>query len=348
MLVEEKIIEVVGLKKSHRRTLVLQCDQCNAVYTSTRNLRRSITQKHHYCSDDCRKEALSNGKTRELLDSVFQEKFGGKSPFSSCDVQSKCVESLFVKVGVKHNFHRSDVKEMAKIARSSDISKQKIRNTCEEKYGKKCVFQLKGVREKAVRSTTSEAARRKRKETCLSRYGVEVASSSDEVKLKISIANSRPGVCSQRHETMKKNGSYGKSKTEDEFYSVLCNAFGSDNVDRQVTLPETRWPIDFYVKTIDSYVQLDGVYWHGIGRDVDEVAEHKTKRDVTIHRKMLTDLTQCEWFKANGKILIRITDKEFKAMGISSLKNHVFSGNIDWEVVEERVKKAESIAQEVK
>ena len=74
-----------------------------------------------------------------------------------------------------------------------------------------------------------------------------------------------------------------------------------------------RWPIDFYIKSIDTYVQLDGVYWHGLDRPIEAIAEHRTKRDVQIHKKWLIDRQQVEWFASRGLRLVRITDQEFKA-----------------------------------
>lgn len=110
---------------------------------------------------------------------------------------------------------------------------------------------------------------------------------------------------------MKFRGSYGKSKIEDAYYVKLCETYGIDNVERQVTPEGTHWPIDFYIKSIDAWIQFDGVYWHGLDRHIELIAEHRSKRDVVIHRKWLTDREQDEWFKKCGLKLIRVTDRQF-------------------------------------
>jgi hypothetical protein len=59
-------------------------------------------------------------------------------------------------------------------------------------------------------------------------------------------------------------------------------------------------------------VQLDGVYWHGLDRPIDVIAERRTKRDAQIHKKWLMDREQDRWFVENGMRLIRITDLQFR------------------------------------
>jgi hypothetical protein len=119
-------------------------------------------------------------------------------------------------------------------------------------------------------------------------------------------------ACKKRHETMKKNGSYGKSKIEDLMYQDLIMKFGFEDVERNV-LMNNCWPIDFYVKSIDTYVQLDGVYWHGLDRPIELISEHKTKRDVKIHKKWLTDREQDRWFSDRKIRLVRLTDIQFNS-----------------------------------
>lgn len=119
-----------------------------------------------------------------------------------------------------------------------------------------------------------------------------------------------PEACAKRHQTMKVNGTYRKSSVEDALYEYLCDKHGVEQVVRNVWVND-KWPIDFYVKEIDTYVQLDGVYWHGLDRPIEVVAEHRTKRDVQIHKKWLTDRKQDQWFSECQLNLIRLTDVQF-------------------------------------
>ena len=116
-------------------------------------------------------------------------------------------------------------------------------------------------------------------------------------------------ACKKRHETMKQNGTYRKSSVEDALYDFLCQKYGAEDIERNRYM--NRWPIDFYIKSINTYVQLDGVYWHGLDRPIEVVAEYRTKRDVQIHKKWLTDRRQDEWFAERQLKLVRLTDVDF-------------------------------------
>ena len=107
------------------------------------------------------------------------------------------------------------------------------------------------------------------------------------------------------HKTKKENGTYKTSIHEEKIYYLLSELYSS--VNRQVNIPGTRWAIDFYVADIDRYIQVDGVYWHGLDRPIEVIAEGKTKQDAVIYRKWSTDRKQDEHF---GNRLIRITDKQ--------------------------------------
>lgn len=119
-----------------------------------------------------------------------------------------------------------------------------------------------------------------------------------------------PGIsqqaCKKRHETMKRNGSYTRSSPEDRLYEKLVERF--PRTERQKIVND-RWPIDFYVPELDVYVQVDGVYWHGLDRSIEEIKASNTKRDQTILGKIECDERQNQWFKEHNLVLWRFTDQ---------------------------------------
>jgi hypothetical protein len=134
----------------------------------------------------------------------------------------------------------------------------------------------------------------------LQKFGVTEPFSTPEARVKnVSLETQQ-----KRHETLRKNGTYGSSKPEEECYQQLCEKF--THVERQVRVH--RWPIDFYIVSIDTYIQFDGIYWHGLDRPIEEIAQHKTKHDVQIHKKWLTDREQDLWFRENNLRLVRLSD----------------------------------------
>jgi hypothetical protein len=103
---------------------------------------------------------------------------------------------------------------------------------------------------------------------------------------------------------------------------LLVNQYGESNVLRQVRVTP-YWIVDFYVSSIDTYIQFDGVYWHGLDRPIEQIKESGTFghiRDASIYRKWCVDRQQDKWFLETGKKLVRITDQELKSDSQQALK----------------------------
>lgn len=75
--------------------------------------------------------------------------------------------------------------------------------------------------------------------------------------------------------------------------------------------------MDFRVR--DTYIQLDGVYWHGLDRSIEELMRSKSPRDKVILGTVRRDAEQNEWCRASGTKMIRVTDIEYKMGGIAAI-----------------------------
>jgi hypothetical protein len=183
------------------------------------------------------------------------------------------------------------------------LSFQKQEATCLEHHGVKRGFVRPDVLQRTqVSSHTPQAEARRR--TSLKAW-------HQNRPVDWQNAGNSPEASAKRHETMKRNGTYRKSSTEDAMYAYLCGVYGLDQVQRNVWM-NGKWPIDFYVKPINTYMQLDGVYWHGLNRPIEVIKQFKKPRDVKIYRKWLTDREQNEWFRERDLKLVRLTDLQFK------------------------------------
>lgn len=223
----------------------------------------------------------------------------------------------------------------------SDEVKKQIKETCLERYGvsaatmspncvsARCDGFMSGktiakrdktnIERFGVSNPSSlPEIQQKMQETCMTRYGVRHTLQLPQIIARARAAANSPSARTKCLETLKRNKSYGKSAPEDRCYQLLCDRFGVDDIERQSVV--NHWPIDFYIKSIDTYVQLDGVYWHGLDRPIEVIAEHKTPRDAMIHHKWLTDREQFQWFKNNNLRLVRITDLELKRDGAKVLE----------------------------
>jgi very-short-patch-repair endonuclease len=109
-----------------------------------------------------------------------------------------------------------------------------------------------------------------------------------------------PEIIAKIHQSKKDNGSYGKSIPEDKLYEILCSKFTTEEISRQKVINSR--PIDFYISKINLYVQLDGVYYHGLEWPFKKISDF-------IYFRKIKDEEQSLWFKENNLNLIRVTDK---------------------------------------
>ena len=88
----------------------------------------------------------------------------------------------------------------------------------------------------------------------------------------------------------------------------MITLFNINDIIRQITI--NGWSIDFYIISIDTYVQFDGTYWHGLNRSIEEIKEFKHPRDKDIFDTMQRDVLQNEWFKTHNLNLVRVIDNK--------------------------------------
>ena len=95
---------------------------------------------------------------------------------------------------------------------------------------------------------------------------------SDEQKIKIreTLLNKTPEekqeILAKQHETKKQNNTYTTSNGEERFYQKLLLLFEKEDVYRQYK--EARYPFrcDFYIKSLDLFIELNFDWTHGFKR----------------------------------------------------------------------------------
>jgi len=221
------------------------------------------------------KSAKLGGLLFEKKQGTCIAKFGVSNTFQSEEKKKKMKDTSLQRFGVEHHL-------------KSEEQKEKLRDTIRKKYGTDNVFQ-------------SDIIKDRMRNTWLKKYGVLNPMQNEEIKSKFN----HEEIQKKGHATKKKNKSYGKSKVEDAFFSYLCERF--ECVERQVQIKD--WCIDFKVN--DFYVQLDGVYWHGLDRDVETISKLKNSHDSMILKTKIRDEAQNQWFSSQNLKLIRVTDVDF-------------------------------------
>ncbi len=183
---------------------------------------------------------------------------------------------------------------------------EKSQTTFLKNHGVRTPFEIASVLERAIKATSSVVAAQKRKETVQRDYGVDcILQLPTTIKM-----GHTPEVNARRFQTLLETQPIHSSKDEEKFYEFLLKHFEVVDIQRSVVV-NGRWPIDFYIKPTNCYVQFDGVYWHGLDRPILEIEQSSSLRDKKILQKWKTDQSQNDWFAKKILKLVRITDVEF-------------------------------------
>lgn len=142
----------------------------------------------------------------------------------------------------------------------SDIGREIIENTNLKRYGAKNFMQSD------ARFDVLDDMKEKSKQTQLERYGSEHFSQSDVAKEHLSERKQK------EYETKKQSGTFNTSSIEDVVYDELIQHFGIHDVLRQYMSEKYPFACDFYVKSLDLYIELN-VHWTHGGRPFDADSE---------------------------------------------------------------------------
>jgi hypothetical protein len=256
-----------------------------------------------FYDSDRAKERIAKGMPQRI--ETNNDRYGGNAPACSEDVVKKMEDTYFEKTGYKNAMQNPEVKKQ-------------IQQDCLLEYGVECHGQREDVKEKI-------------KETFIKNYGVDNILKTEKVrdkcnspeaqakrKLHMLERGSYKKAAIIRHQTMKRNGTYGKSASEDFLYQLMCRKFPLDwTILRQQNVPfgeDQNLCVDFLVKTDknEEVIILVDSYWHGLGRDEEEIKQFKTPRDRTIYKTLLKDRSFNEWVLNNGQHVLRFSDIDIK------------------------------------
>ncbi len=216
---------------------------------------------------------------------------------------------------IRSNLHFCS-KDCASKSMTNGALRQQCKQTCLEKYGNEIITSTKHFKDTTEKAFIDKygvhsallvpEVLNKIKITNIERYGRETYVGSEDHKSKMDFeANSE-----KAWKTKIKNGSCTTSKPEEKMYNLLVSAFGSSDIKRQAKVLKQR--VDFYIASIDTYIQLDGVYWHGLNRYPSVIKMGNTGQDTRIHKQMIRDQILNQYMLYNNFRLLRITDVEFE------------------------------------
>jgi hypothetical protein len=259
---------------------VFKCDECGKTYALGFKAMHATNGTLTFCSRVCNKKSRSSGKLAQQWKQIKLERYGVEFSSQVPGAGEKMIATRLARTGA--------------IAPSVLVSTSnaKWRETMVERHG-------------ANHPSRAPSVKARKLETYRERYGVDnplnvgspFRDPNDAVK---------GGQVGYRA-LLAKHGDSVLSKPEALLAAWLREKYVS--IDQQVPIDHggrKPWLIDAYVRQIDTYVELDGVFWHGLDLPYDKL--HESKR-----RKYDADRAQDEWFRSHGLRLVRVTDKELAA-----------------------------------
>ena len=173
---------------------------------------------------------------------------------SSDDVQNRSKETCRIRYGTDFWTQSINGKEKMHEIMSSAEMKQRVINGYEDKYGVEHYMKTDAGREIAKQNMSTDIRRNATKNGMLKKYGVPYASMVPEIQQKI---------VNNGWKTKRLHGTFNTSKPEETLYSLLCDMFGTDDVVRQYQ--DERYPFhcDFYIKSLDTFIELNASWTHG-------------------------------------------------------------------------------------
>ena len=222
----------------------------------------SITFKRggfsNYCCPKCLAQAAAITKKNNP---------NWQSPFCRKEVREKAKQTIISKYGVDNVQRLKEVREKAKqtkLERYGDENynnTEKFKNTCREKYGCNAPAQNKEIREKQVKTSFERYGGYFNKEqvskTVQEKYGVEWFTQTDIIKEKNNTIEARE----KQYNTKKKNRSFNSSKKEKECFNLISKIY--PDVITQYRSEKYPFNCDFYIPSIDTYIEYNGSWTHG-------------------------------------------------------------------------------------
>lgn len=313
--------------------LTTLCSQCGTKIKRKFALALFNKSKHFYCDITCLNESQRSGKTKELKEAHFLKKYGTKNPLSSPKIIENCKQTLLDRYGVDNISKLQSVKEkksikMKQICKETDFL-ERITNTMFKRYGQ-CWLATKEAREllKQYAINTygvehhmkSPQHKEERRIKFNEKYGVDNPLQLEEIKEKVrktclrlyGVDNifKRPDVIEKRITKLVHNAKQFTSQGEENINTLLMQHY--TNVERHIPIfyrKTSFWIIDY--KIDDIYIQYDGLFWHGINKNIDELKQKKVLGNKVANMQLAAinkDRYQNKWFNEHDLKLFRIIE----------------------------------------
>lgn len=240
----------------------------------------------------CNKHSLIyRNKLQEHINKVKETnliKYGGTAPLNNNFIKQKIKKTCIERYGVDNYTKTHEYKI-------------KVKQTCLKKYGVENYSQSKEFKDSysVIRKTT--------KNTCQKRYHADCWTQSLDYKLRSN------DIVKKRYLTLRQNNTLNTSKDEDEIYNLLLVILDKTDIVRHYKSKLYPFACDFYIKSLDLYIEYHGTWTHGKEsfdknnlkhQKILEVWQEKAKKSKYFQNAIYTwtdlDVRKLETFKRNN------------------------------------------------
>lgn len=232
--------------------------------------------------------ATSQKSIQKKIETTNLNRYGVARPIQSSEIYDKMTDTVVARYGVEN------------VGQASEI-RAKMKDTCYARYGSSEILSVPSVRKK-IKSTNvvryggiapmcSQSVRDKMRDTVRTKYGVDSIMQCPDVLYKIRNTKAARGV-------------FHTSAIEEDLFVRLCCYFGEDDVQRQYHSDVYPFACDFYIKSRNMYIELNGSWTHGKHWYSDSIEDKEivdlwTVRNTKYYKNAIDVWTRADVLKRN-------------------------------------------------
>ena len=299
--------DILHGKFTKKRVIVCVCDQCGT--RITKKYKKGNLTKYQeglsYSDQTCADQALlTGGATRAQMNTTCIEKYSTDNPAKLPETWAKIEATCLKKYGAPSYLGSAACRE----ATSAFLQARGVKGfisipEVQQKY-LRAIHARYGLRN----PSQAPAVKQQKVETSLKHYGFPYAAQHPEARLRFSRLARTPEFQAKRHATLMRNGVFKRQASlgEDAVYEALVRVFS--RTQRHVRVH--RWNIDFFIPELDTYINYNGVYWHGRYTSDAELQASPTRQSKIILGTKQRDREREVWFVEQGLCLEIIWEDE--------------------------------------
>lgn len=254
-----------------RQTLKDMCSSDEARKKMSERAKSDIAKEHYkqtsmknYGAEHWTKTDAGRQRLHEIFSTDEERRLRSERMLSK-EVRAKIEATSMAKYGVPYYWQSDEGRARLKKLLNSEEVIEKTRQTNLERYG----CETWQGSEEGRKKLASKDVRDKTEQTNYERYGAKTWSNTDEGKIAMSTYLQEKIIS-----TKLKNGTINDSQPERDAYELLVQKFGRDDVFPQYRSEKYPYKCDFYVKSLDVFIELNlywmhGGHWFDMNNDAD-------------------------------------------------------------------------------